>query len=138
MIEIERNGMVQPEEIADVRESVGWDRLEDTYRKTLSALYAYYTVRMDGRLIGYLGVVSDGIADAMLVDVAIHREYQRRGIGKRLLIKALGDLRDDGIRGIQLTFGPELEGFYRSVGFRITCGGLIDFKYMEWNADTDS
>ena len=26
---IERNGEVQPEEIADVRESVGWDRLEE-------------------------------------------------------------------------------------------------------------
>jgi len=136
-VEIERNGVVQPEEIADVRESVGWDRLEGTYQETLSRLYSYYTVRTDGRLVGYLGVVSDGIADAMLVDVVIHREYQGKGIGKRLLIQALRELRDDGIRGVQLTFASELEDFYRSVGFRILSGGLIDFKYMEWDPDTD-
>ena len=135
MVRIERNGAVRPEEIADVRESVGWDRLENTYRKTLSALYSYYTVRKEGRLIGYLGVVSDGVADAMFVDVVIHRDYQRMGFGRKLMIKAIGDLKDDGIRGLQLTFPAELEGFYRSVGFEISSGGLIDFKYMKWDAD---
>ncbi len=69
-------------------------------------------------------MVSDGITDAMMVDVVIHRDYQRKGLGKKMLLKALGDLREDGIRGIQLTFPPELEGFYRSVGFSIFSGGF--------------
>ena len=60
------------------------------------------------------------------------------GLGRKLLTKALTDLREDGIRGIQLTFPPELEGFYRSVGFSILSGGLIDFKHMEWNPNINS
>ncbi len=138
MVAIERNGVVEPKEIADVRQSVGWDRSEETYTRTLSALYSYYTVRLKERLIGYLGVVSDGIADAMLVDIVIHRDYQKQGFGKKLVKRAIRDLRDDGIRGIQLTFPPKLQEFYKKVGFKITYGGLIDFKYMDWNADVDS
>ncbi len=74
MAVIERNGVVEPEEIADVRQSVGWDRSEETYTRTLSVLYSYYTVRLNERLIGYLGVVSDGVADGMLLDIVIHRD----------------------------------------------------------------
>ena len=138
MLMIQRNGVVKPEEIADIRQSVGWDRSEETYKKTLSALYAYYTVRLEERLIGYLGVVSDGVADAMLVDIVIHRDYQKQGFGRKLVKRAIRDLRDDGIRGIQLTFPPKLQEFYKKVGFKITYGGLLDFKYMDWNADIDS
>lgn len=138
MLVIQRNGVLEPEEIADVRQSVGWDRSEETYKKTLSALYSYYTVRLKERLIGYLGVVSDGVADAMLVDIVIHRDYQKQGFGKKLVKKAIRDLKNDGIRGIQLTFPVKLKEFYEKVGFKITYGGLIDFKYMDWNADIDS
>ena len=138
MAVIERNGVVEPEEIADVRQSVGWDRSEETYSRTLSALYSYYTVRCKERLIGYLGVVSDGVSDAMLVDIVIHRDYQKQGFGKKLVKKAIRDLKDDGIRGIQLTFPVKLKESYEKVGFQITYGGLIDFKYVEWNADIDS
>ena len=137
MVAIERNGVVKPKEIADVRQSVGWDRSEETYERTLSVLYSYYTVRLQERLIGYLSVVSD-VADAMLIDIVIHRDYQKQGFGKRLVKRAIRDLRDDGIRGIQLTFPVKLKEFYRKVGFKITYGGLIDFKYMEWNTDIDS
>lgn len=138
MVVIERNGVVESKEIADVRQSVGWDRSEETYTRTLPALYSYYTVRLKERLIGYLGVVSDGIADAMLVDIVIHRDYQKQGFGKQLVKRAIRDLKDDGIRGIQLTFPEELREFYEKVGFKITYGGLIDFEYMDWNADIDS
>ena len=64
-MEITRDRQVDPREIEDLREAVGWDRSEGTYQRVLASHYTYYTVRdQDGRLVAYMSVLSDGVADA--------------------------------------------------------------------------
>ena len=134
--EIIRQGPVCPREIEDLREAIGWDRSEGTYEDILKRHYAYYTVReADGRLIGYLSVLSDGISDAFLLDLMVHPDYQRQGIGKQLVQTAIQDMKKEGIRCVQVTFNPELEEFYTRCGFHIFKGGIIDFKHMEWDGE---
>ena len=134
--EIMHQGPVRPREIEDLRETVGWDRSEGTYRDILKRHYAYYTVReADGRLIGYLSVLSDGISNAFLLDLMVHPDYQRQGIGKEFVQTAIRDMKKDGIRCVQVTFDPELEEFYARCGFHIFKGGIIDFKHMKWDGE---
>lgn len=131
---ISRDGPVQPKEIADLRQAVGWDRSEDTYEQTLPKHYTHYTARdTDNRLVGYMSVLSDGVSDAFLIDLAVHPELQKTGIGARIVHRAIRDLKDAGVRCVQVTFGNELEPFYAQCGFHILKGGIIDFKNMKWN-----
>lgn len=134
--EIVRNGKVEPQEIEDLRETVGWDRSAGTYGSILPRHYAYYIVRAeDSQLIGYLSVLSDGISDAFLLDLMVHPQHQGRGIGTRLVKRAIQDIRQAGIRCAQVTFDEHLEHFYARCGFHIFKGGIIDFKTMEWDEE---
>ncbi len=132
--EIVRNGSVQSREIADLRQAVGWDKAEDAYERTLSKLFAYYTMRgEDDQLLGYMSVLSDGVADALLVDLAIHPKSQGDGLGTRMVRRAIRDLQEAGVRCVQVTFSGNLESFYARCGFEICRGGIIDFQNMNWN-----
>ena len=131
-VQITRDGAVSAREIEDLREAVGWDRSEETLPRTLRRHHAYYVGRDgSGRLVGYLSIISDGVADAFLVDLAVHPEFQGRGVGKRLVTRAVADVRREGIRCVQVTFSPELRAFYAACGFSIFGGGVIDFGALE-------
>ena len=121
-----RDGPVAGTEIEALRAAVGWDTMENEYERILPRVYARYTIRADECLIAYMHVISDGIADAFLLDLMVHPDFQRQGIGKALVQQAIADLTADGIRAIQVTFDSRLEGFYRKCGFHIFGGGIID------------
>lgn len=131
--EIIRNGQVTPKEIEDLRALVGWDRSEGIYEKVLQEHFVYYTARNDdSNLIGYMSVLSDGICDAFLLDLMVHPENQKVGLGIQIVRTAITDIKQTGIRCVQVTFNDHLEYFYKQCGFHIFKGGMIDFKNMEW------
>ena len=133
-----KNGTVEPKEIEGLRAAVGWDRSEGTYEHVLQRHYAYYTVRADdGTLVGYVSVLSDGIADAFLLDLMIHPEHQRVGLGRRLVGAVVSDAKLAGIKCVQVTFADHLEPFYARCGLHIFRGGIIEFDNMAWNGDDD-
>lgn len=124
--QIKRDEPVTPQEIEDLRAAVGWERLENKYDRILAHSYTHFTVRNAGKLVGFVNVISDGVADAFLLDLIVHPSVQRRGIGKALVDAAIAALTTDGIRCIQVTFDSDLEGFYRDRGFYIFKAGIID------------
>ena len=131
--EITKNGQVDPKEIEALRDLVGWDRSEETYESILKEHFAYYTVRSDdSNLIGYMSVISDGINNAFLVDLMVHPEYQKAGLGISIVRTAIADLKQACIRCVQVTFDDDLKPFYKQCGFHIFSGGIIDFKHMNW------
>ena len=134
--EIIRDGPVEPREIENLRQTVGWDRSEGTYDRTLPRHYARYTVRdADHQLVGYMSVLSDGVADAFLLDLAVHPRWQKGGMGTRIVRTAIQDLKEAGVRCVQVAFTDDLEPFYAQCGFHIFKGGIIDFKNMAWNEE---
>lgn len=61
-------------------------RCEGTYTQILKRHYTYYIVRAeDGRLIGCMSILSDGISDAFLLDLLVHPAFRRQQIGRRLV-----------------------------------------------------
>ena len=117
---------LRAEQIAELRELVGWDRREEQYARL--AGHTYFTLAcLDGeRLVAYLDVLSDGVEDAFIRDLMVRREYQRRGIGTRLLKMAQERIRAAGIRSVGVIFEPELAPFYRQAGFQVVAGGVMD------------
>ena len=128
---VERDQPVKSKEINALRDSVGWDHENGKYDIILKRTYTHYTVRSQGKLIGFINILSDGIGDAFLVDLMVHPEFQRKGIGRAIVKQAVQDLTADGVQCIQVTFNPENESFYRKLGFHIFKAGIIDNKPME-------
>ena len=99
---IEKNGDVSPKEIADIRESVGWGRNEEAYPEVLKRHSAYFTSRNSaGKLIGYVSVLSDEVADAFVLDLMVDPECQREGIGLSLVESVLDYVESLGIQCLQ-------------------------------------
>jgi ribosomal protein S18 acetylase RimI-like enzyme len=72
-------------------------------------------VRNDGVLVGAGRAVADGVDCAYLCDVAVHPEFQGRGLGSTIIAR-LKEL-SAGHRKIILYANPGKEGFYRKLGF---------------------
>ncbi len=72
------------------------------------------TARLDGRCVGLARCLSDFAWVAYCGDLAVHDDFQGRGIGRRLLEKCREELGDD--VGVALLSMPEAKAFYDHVG----------------------
>lgn len=111
-------------EIADLREAVGWNRMEEAFtNKNLNNLFELGCYE-GGKLIGYLNVVSNKVTDAYIQDVMVVPEYQRRGIGTELMKRALLRIKEMDIYMVSVIYGEEtLRPFYEKFGFcTMLCG----------------
>jgi chloramphenicol 3-O phosphotransferase len=123
---IQRDAPIPGQEIESLRVAVGWDCSAGTYERILPNAYTHFSIRQDGNLIGFLNVISDGIADAFLVDLMVHPAYQEIGLGTSLVQRAIQELQKDGIRCVEVIFEPQLESFYQKFGFFMLKAGIID------------
>ena len=108
------------EEIKKLYHSVGWTNyleriniLEEAYANSLCVLGAYDS----DRLVGIIRAVGDGRTIVFVQDIIVLPEYQRKGIGTKLL-KAVMDKYHDVYQMELLTDNTvKTKAFYRSVGF---------------------
>jgi GNAT superfamily N-acetyltransferase len=117
-------------EIGELRSAVKWDHDAGTYDRVLKGVHTYFVARDKEKLIGFVSVISDGAADAFLVDLMVHPDYQKQGLGKELVQRAIKYSKSIGVQCIHVTFNRTEEEFYRNCGFHIFGGGIIDFKTM--------
>lgn len=89
----------------------------------------WVTARADGRLVGFVNVISDGLVHAWLQDQMVDPEARRRGIGKALIRTAQDAAKKAGCEWLHVDFDDHLRPFYYgALGFRPTNGGLIDLS----------
>ena len=79
------NETISAKALSDLRESVGWNRMEDEYANPLMTSYYHIAVCEKDQLIGYIDCVSNGVTDAYIQDLMVHPEYQGKGIGTELM-----------------------------------------------------
>ncbi|MBR1757114.1 MAG: GNAT family N-acetyltransferase [Lachnospiraceae bacterium] len=121
MLEIKEYRSFQLDEIINLYQSVGWtnyleriDILQQAYASSLCVLGAYDS----GQLVGILRAVGDGQTIVFIQDIIVLPEYQRQGIGTKLL-KTVMDKYKDVYQMELLTDNTEkTKAFYRSLGFR--------------------
>ena len=116
-------------EWSDSLERIDWDELSNLYRvaplgnKKASDLKVVFTNSMfrcfvcdDGKLIGAGRALADGIDASYLCDIAVHPDYQGRGLGKEIVLR-LRDLSKNH-RKIILYAAPGKDAFYLKLGFK--------------------
>ena len=110
----------QLDEIVNLYESVGWtsylervDTLREAYANSLCVLGAYDSEN----LVGILRAVGDGKTIVFIQDILVLPEYQRHGIGSKLL-QAVMERYQDVYQMELLTDNTEkTKAFYRSADF---------------------
>jgi ribosomal protein S18 acetylase RimI-like enzyme len=112
-------GDVPVDQLRALYEDVGWSTVTVRSNAVLAASIAGAQVVCtcwDGpRLVGILRAVGDGARCAHILDLAVLRAYQRRGIGSELLRRGLDRLRHCDY--ISLMTDASQMGFYRRFGF---------------------
>ena len=124
MIRYEFDATVSPADIADLRQVVGWNRMERDLSDQRLTTALHLCAFDEKRLIGYAQVISNHVTDAYIQDVMVHPDYQRQGIGTQLMEKLLSRLEEDGIYMVSVIYGEEaLRPFYERFGFyTMLCG----------------
>lgn len=79
------NECIPVEKLSDLREAVGWNRMENAYRSPLLRSYYHIAAYDHDRLIGYIDCVSNGVTDAYIQDLMVHPDFQNQGIGTKLM-----------------------------------------------------
>ena len=119
------NESISPEAMADLRESVGWNRMEKEYDNPLMTSFFHIAVYDDDQLVGYVDSVSNGVTDAYIQDLIVRPDYQGKGIGTDLMKKMIASLKEKHIYIISVIFEERLKSFYDRFGFNtMLCGQM--------------
>ncbi|MBQ4363125.1 MAG: GNAT family N-acetyltransferase [Oscillospiraceae bacterium] len=120
------NETVSAEELSDLREAVGWNRLEKEYSDPRMTSYYHIAVYDENKMIGYIDSVSNGVTDAYIQDLTVHPAYQGKGIGTELMDMMIKYLKEQKIYMISVVFEKALEPFYKRFGFYtdMLCGQM--------------
>ena len=104
------------------------DHREADFAPVLARSLLYVCAHAGDRLIGFVNVAWDGGIHAFLLDTTVHPDFQRRGIGMRLVREAADVARARGIAWLHVDYEPHLDGFYRACGFERTLAGLMRLR----------
>lgn len=107
------------EEILALYSSVGWTNyvrqpalLQAAYNNSLYILGAY----ADGKLVGIVRAVGDGTSIVFLQDLLVLPEYQRQGIGTKLMQAVLAKFADVYQLALLTEATEKNVAFYKSLG----------------------
>jgi GNAT superfamily N-acetyltransferase len=116
-------------QIADLRESVGWNRMESCYDNELMTSYFHIAVYDGEKLIGYIDTVSNCLTDAYIQDLMVHPDYQGKGIGTELMNRIISYLKAKRIYMISVVYEEKLLPFYKRFGFmNMLCGQMQTYE----------
>lgn len=112
--------------LADLRESVGWNRMEDKYRDPRMTSFCHIAVYDHTDLIGYIDCVSNGVTDAYIQDLMVHPTYQGKGVGTELMNRMITYLKEKRIYMISVVYEESLKPFYAQFGFYEMLSGQME------------
>lgn len=131
MIEYRIDPNIAVEELADLRQSVGWNRLErELSNPNLNNDFTICAYD-DKTLVGYIAVLSNNSTDAYIQDLMVHPSKQNQGIGSTLMNMALQKIKEKKIYMISIIYGEErLKTYYEKFGFYTMLCGQIETKNL--------
>ena len=129
------NEKVDVKELCDLRQAVGWNRMEkELSNPRLQSFYhisVYEGEDMEQKLVGFVDCVSNGVIDAYIQDLMVHPDFQGKGLGTELMNKMIEYLKEAGIYMISVLYDEELKDFYSRFGFyNMLCGQLETYRSL--------
>ena len=119
------NEPVSAKAISDLRASVGWNRMDESYKNPHLTSYLNISVFDNNKLVAYIDSVSNCVTDAYIQDLMVHPDYQGQGIGTELMNRMISLLKQNHIYMISVIFDENLKAFYNKFGFQFTCAGQM-------------
>jgi ribosomal protein S18 acetylase RimI-like enzyme len=114
------------DEIKDVYASVGWMKhTNEIIRQVFEASNVVALVKVNGRIIGIGRGMTDGVFNAAIYDVVVHRDFQRQGIAKKIMEFLLDKLSN--ISCVHLISTTGNEGFYRKLRLKKLKTGMARY-----------
>jgi len=118
---------VDPEALSDLTEAVGWGRRQRVkWEQSLERSTYVYSLWEEQALVGFGRIVEDGTM-AMFYDIAVHPDYQGKGVGTRIMQHLLGDIKDKDYASVGLfawARNPGAMSFYKKLGFESVDFGM--------------
>jgi ribosomal protein S18 acetylase RimI-like enzyme len=123
-------GELSDAEMCDLIASYGGSPVPGWWDQIRPHSHGWVTARTaDGRLAGFVNVVTDGGDHAFLIDTKTRGSLQRQGIATRVVALAVEHARAAGCEWLHVDFDDELAPFYfEGCGFRPTPAGLIKLR----------
>lgn len=116
---------VSPLQVQDLCASVGWSRRDPVLiAKALNCSLAVVSIWDRDTMIGFARATGDQVFNATIWDVAVRPAYQKRGLGRLLMVEILKDLDSYHIPLVTLFADPGTNGFYKRFGFSTDPSGV--------------
>jgi ribosomal protein S18 acetylase RimI-like enzyme len=104
--------------------AVGWGARDKEDVRAAFSRSTFKAFAFDaGELIGFARTIDDGKFYATIVDVVVSPAHQRRGVGRALVEDIQERLNEFLV--VTLTAAPEVQPFYRKLGWRKLATGMI-------------
>lgn len=102
-----------------------WGEGKADYGRVLERSFTWISAHAGEELIGFVNIAWDGGVHFFLLDTTVPPDWQRQGIGTRLVREAIEQCRGHG-HHMHVDSSPELmRDFYLPAGFHSTDAGLI-------------
>lgn len=132
---IEFKDSISTKEFCRLRQSVGFQKLTDEQAKrVLENTSIIINVVYKSKSIGIVRILTDMVTDAYITDVIIDPDFQGTGLGRKMLDKALEDLKKLSVSNVKLACslytnqGKEL--FYEKFGFQKLPNGRYGYGML--------
>ena len=116
-LQINLSDQIEDEEVLAIYKANKWSSAEKP-TQLLPALrnsHSLVTARISGNLVGIGNAISDGYLVVYYPHVLVHPQYQRKGIGKKM-IEAMQN-KYSGFHQQMLTADGDAIEFYKAIGF---------------------
>lgn len=91
----------------------------DDLEKVLASSWRTVSAYEDSVLVGFGRLLCDGVMHAMIFDLIVHPDHQRKGIGSEILGRLVAECESEGIHDIQLFSAEGKAPFYERHGFSL-------------------
>jgi len=111
----------RPDDMRALYAAGGWleDDWDDEFLSSIvTSSFAFVAAQTpDGRWVGMGRLISDGVSDAYLQDIAVLPAWEGQSIGSAIVSMLVEICKNCGISWIGTIAGPQTEYFYRKFGF---------------------
>lgn len=115
------------QELLEIYRSVGWMKHDEEIIRTVfnASTHNVFAVT-EGRIIGFARALSDGVFNAAIYDVVVHKDHQGKGIARLLLENLLDELKN--VSCIHLISTTGNTTFYEKCGFKKLTTGMAIYR----------
>jgi ribosomal protein S18 acetylase RimI-like enzyme len=122
------------EEMKEVYRSVGWTKhTNEIIKQVFEASNVIALATVNNRIIGFGRAISDGVFNAAIYDVVVHRDFQKQGIAKKIMEFLLDQLSH--VSCVHLISTTGNEEFYRKLGLKRVKTGMARYLNSELSGE---